>query len=113
MTSYTSVEDLLVDSVIMIALDKEEREKTHLIHEAIAKEKGVIIDEVDLSDVVRMIYITGMAEYGVETKRERAQRLRWEEVRKKMMDEYARMDMNTVEFNTDRFVEALMKEGEE
>lgn len=79
MTSYTSVESLMVDSIIMIALDKEERERTHLIHRWIAEKEGVDWEEMDLSDVVRMIYIEGLKKYPVETERERTQRLRMEE----------------------------------
>lgn len=113
MTSHSSNEDLKLDCIIMIELDEEEREKTHLIHKAIAKEKGVIIDEVDLCDVVRMIYITGMEEFDVETKREKEYRLELEEQRRKR-DEFDRMCDRRVKFHEGRFFDALMrKEGEE
>lgn len=113
MTSYSSIESLMVDSIIMIALDKEEREKTHLIHRAIAEEQGIDWEELDLTDVVRMIYNIGMLEFDVETKREKEYRLKLEEQRRKM-EEFDRMCDRRVKFHEGRFFDALMrKEGEE
>lgn len=113
MTSHSSNEDLKLDCIIMIGLDEEEREKTHLIHEWIAEERGVTIDDVELTEVVRMIYNMGMLEFDVETKREREWRLKLEEQRRKM-EEFDRMCDKRVKFNDDRFLDALMrKEGEE